>query len=554
MAAKKGGRRRRIRVIVVTAAIVVVAVAGYFAYRTSHSTASAAIKYTTEAAQKMTLTSSVSETGNMVLGSSATVSPSVSGTVSGLAVKVGDPVTKGQVLFTLVNPQLDIAVEDAQNSYNQAVNSLSQAKLSVLQAKKSLSDLETQKADQTASAAEVASATETASATQTASVLLAAGAAEATPATLTEASFGVATLNAADSSSTTGSTTDSTTDSTEGSTTSSSSTTESTSTTTLPSSTSTTQSATGNTTDNTTGNTTGNTTTTVKAITTLDIEMAAQQVTTAELGVASAETQIESAKLALQQAEDNAAAREVTAPIDGTVTTLSISNGDTLGGSSSSNSAATGSSTGSSTSSSSSTDSTMVITDPSSIEATVTLAEADVVNVKVGDKATFTFDALPDLTLTGKVASLDTTGIVSQGVVSYTATIVPDVPNDSVKSGMTVTADIITNVTPDALVVPSTAVKSDSSGGNYVQILTNGSPVSQTVVVGTSNDTYTQITSGLTVGQKVVTATTSSSAKTTGTTTKSNGSSLLNSGGLTGSGGAPAGGGSPPSGTPPAGN
>ena len=110
MAAKKGGRRRRTRIIVVGAAIVVVAAAGYFAYRATHSTASAAIKYTTAAAQKMTLTSSVSGTGNVVLGSSATVSPSVSGTVSGLAVKVGDTVTKGQILFTLVNAQLDLAV------------------------------------------------------------------------------------------------------------------------------------------------------------------------------------------------------------------------------------------------------------------------------------------------------------------------------------------------------------------------------------------------------------------------------------------------------------
>ena len=150
---------------------------------------------------------------------------------------------------------------------------------------------------------------------------------------------------------------------------------------------------------------------------------------------------------------------------------------------------------------------------------------------------------------------MDDAGTVSQGVVSYTVTIIPDVANDSVKGGMTVTADIITSVTSDALVVPSTAVKSDSSGGNYVQILTNGSPVSQTVVVGMSNDSYTQITSGLTEGQKVVTATVNPSAKSTATTTKSNGNSLLNSGG-TPAGGASLGngGGSPPSGTPPAGN
>ena len=547
MAAKKGGRRRRIRVIVVTAAIVVVAVAGYFAYRTSHSTASAAIKYTTVAAQKMTLTSSVSGTGNIVLGSSATVSPSVSGTVSGLAVKAGDKVTKGQILFTLVNDQLDLAVQNAQNSYNQAVNSLSQAKLSVLQAKKNLSDLKTQKAAQTASAAAVASATRVASAADVATAAAAAGALQpasalaAVPVEPSSATSEAALLTAADSSAATATSTDSAT----GSTSSSSTTTESTSTSTPPSTTSTTQTP-------TTQATGTNTSTTTKTITTLDIEVAAQQVTTAELGVTSAQTQIESAKLALQQAEDTAAERDVTAPIDGTVTTLNISDGDTLGSTSSASSSA-GAATSSSAASSSSS-SAMVITDLSSFEATVTLAEADVASVKVAQRATMTFDALPDLTLTGKVESVDNAGTVSQGVVSYTVTITPDVANESVKGGMTVTADIITNVTSDALVVPSTAVKSDSSGGNYVQILTNGSPVNQTVVVGTSNDTYTQITSGLTVGQKVVTATTSSSAKTTGTTTRSNGSSLLNGSGLTGSGGVPTGGGSAPSGAPPAGN
>jgi membrane fusion protein, macrolide-specific efflux system len=195
----------------------------------------------------------------------------------------------------------------------------------------------------------------------------------------------------------------------------------------------------------------------------------------------------------------------------------------------------------------------MVITDLSSFEATVTLAEADIASVTVGEKATMTFDALPDLTLTGKVESVDNAGTISQGVVSYTVTIVPDVTNDSVKGGMTVTADIITKVTSDALVVPSTAVKSDSSGANYVQILTNGSPVNQTVVVGTSNDTYTQITSGLTEGQEVVTATVNS-ANSTGTTSgRGLGGGIPSGGGSFPSGGIPSGGGSFPSGGIPGG-
>ena len=193
----------------------------------------------------------------------------------------------------------------------------------------------------------------------------------------------------------------------------------------------------------------------------------------------------------------------------------------------------------------------MVITDLSSFTATVTLAEAYIASVTVGEKVTLTFDALTDLTLTGKVASVDNAGTVSKGVVSYTVTIVPDLVNDRVKGGMTVTADIITSVTADALVVPSTAIKTDYSGGNYVQVLTNGSPVDTTVVVGTSNDTYTQVTSGLTEGQEVVTQTISSSTKSTSTTSRSNGSSFLN-----GSSGVPTdiGGSAPPSGGPPSGN
>ena len=98
---------------------------------------------------------------------------------------------------------------------------------------------------------------------------------------------------------------------------------------------------------------------------------------------------------------------------------------------------------------------------------------------------------------------VDTVGTNSSGVVSYSAVITPDVMNPAVKSGMTVTASIITETAADVLAVPSTAVKS-SNGGSYVQILQNGVPSNVTVETGLSSDSYVEITSGLTEGQEII--------------------------------------------------
>ena len=68
---------------------------------------------------------------------------------------------------------------------------------------------------------------------------------------------------------------------------------------------------------------------------------------------------------------------------------------------------------------------------------------------------------------------------------------------------MTVSASILTEIRPDVLAVPNAAVKTSTSG-SYVQILQNGAPVNQTVTVGISTDSYTEIISGLAEGQEVI--------------------------------------------------
>lgn len=158
----------------------------------------------------------------------------------------------------------------------------------------------------------------------------------------------------------------------------------------------------------------------------------------------------------------------------------------------------------------------------------ISLNEVDVAKIKVGQKATMTFDAIDGLTISGEVVEVNPLGTVSQGVVSYAVKIVFDTQDDRVKPGMSVSAAIVTNVRPDVLVVPNAAVKTQG-GNSYVQVLENGQPKNLTVQIGVANDMETEILSGLTETQQVITQTIGNSTKTQ--TTQSAGSLLPIGGG-----------------------
>ena len=148
--------------------------------------------------------------------------------------------------------------------------------------------------------------------------------------------------------------------------------------------------------------------------------------------------------------------------------------------------------------------------------AEISLNEVDAAKVKIGQKATLTFDALPDSTLTGKVSEIDTVGTVSQGVVSYNVKIVLDMDDERIKPGMSVAADIIVDAKQDVLLVPNSAVKSQQNV-YYVQLMegpegkqasygASNTLRSQQVEIGLSNDTMTEIVSGLKEGNVVITS------------------------------------------------
>lgn len=178
----------------------------------------------------------------------------------------------------------------------------------------------------------------------------------------------------------------------------------------------------------------------------------------------------------------------IRAPFDGVMASIDVSKGDTV---------------------SSSTSIATMITKQNMAE--IPLNEVDIAKVKVGQKATFTFDAISDLTIAGTVSSVDMIGTVTQGVVNYNVKIVFDTQNDNVKPGMSTTAAIITEIKQDVVYVPNSAVK-NSNNINYVQVLENGAPVNKNIEVGLTNDTNTEIVSGLNAGDSVITQTITSAS------------------------------------------
>ena len=230
-----------------------------------------------------------------------------------------------------------------------------------------------------------------------------------------------------------------------------------------------------------------------------------QKADAAEAAITAAEQATTASDLGLQYQLQTAGKRSVVAPSDGTVNAVNIKNGDDL----------------SKLSSGSSRTVPIIIGDLTTMKAQVQVNEVDVSNVQVGQKVMMTFSAVDGLTVSGKVDAIDSLGTVTQGVVTYNAKISLDALDPRLKPGMSVSASIITGVKQDVIIVPGSAIKKQGNV-DYVLVLNSGTtPVQTAVTVGAANNTETEVVSGLTVGDKVVTNT----VNPTSTSTTSTGSS-----------------------------
>ncbi len=218
-------------------------------------------------------------------------------------------------------------------------------------------------------------------------------------------------------------------------------------------------------------------------------------------------------EVALQDLKDELAKYTVRSTINGTMAKVDVEVGDNV---------------------SSATAAVTVISEQYTVE--MSLNEVDATNVKVGQKATITFDAVEDLTISGEVTKIDSLGTVSSGVVTYDVVVAFDMQDERVKVGMSATVSIITDIKQDVLLVSSSAVKSSGNvyyvekfTGTDVTNVTADQLIKTQVEIGATNDTDTEITSGLSEGDQVLVRTISSTISSSSNSSSSSSSSSKSS-------------------------
>jgi HlyD family secretion protein len=229
----------------------------------------------------------------------------------------------------------------------------------------------------------------------------------------------------------------------------------------------------------------------------------------------SAKNQVSQARAALKQARDDLSKTTIYAPMSGTISDLNKEQGEIAIGSQFQP------------------DVILVIADLSVMEAQINVDENDIVSIALGQEAEIEVDALPDQVLKGTVSEIASSansagvGSTDQKTEFEVKIIVTDAPQ-TLRPGMTATADLFTKTNDNALSVPiqSVAVRTvdqlttkgqsredaekvftvDKDG--FVEIvfcIEGGKAVAKQVKTGIQSDDLIEVTEGLAEGEEVVT-------------------------------------------------
>lgn len=198
-----------------------------------------------------------------------------------------------------------------------------------------------------------------------------------------------------------------------------------------------------------------------------DLQLAEEQVRSAELGVRQAELDLQSATL--------------TAPYDGLVGTLGANVGEQIGGSTA----------------------VLTLVDPTQTRVDVSVDESDIARIAPGMPAQISFDALPDTRYTGKVMGVAPTSTVTQGVATYTVSVEIGNADATAPVGLTANVAIVTQQRSDVLLVPNRALRR-SGRTQVVEVLANGKTETRPVTTGLGNDQVTEVVDGLSEGETVL--------------------------------------------------
>lgn len=232
-----------------------------------------------------------------------------------------------------------------------------------------------------------------------------------------------------------------------------------------------------------------------------DYESARLSYQTALASVSSARDQVASAQEQVKKAQTNLSYATITSPIDGIVLSKSVEEGQTVAASFSTPTLFT------------------IAKDLTNMQVVADVDEADIGNVKVGERVTFTVDAYPDNTFSGTVKQVRQEATTTNNVVTYSVVITAPNADLKLKPGLTATVTIYTQENKGVLSVPSKALRftpeKETVGGmkikdianakNKVWTIEGNTVVAHRVNIGMTDGSHTQILSGIRRGAKVIT-------------------------------------------------
>lgn len=237
------------------------------------------------------------------------------------------------------------------------------------------------------------------------------------------------------------------------------------------------------------------------------------------------EALVAAARAAVTQAQHDVANTTLRAPVAGTVTALNGAVGEYLSPSSGTSAlapgtdaaipGASGSTSGGSSANSGPQSAAgasparpggnqfVVLSDIDQLEVVALFNESDAADLTSDERVRLTFDAVPDLTVDGSVASVAPSGTAVAGVISYYVTVTLDDRDSRLKAGQTANVGIVTSEKSDVLTVPTSAVRR-VHGRSAVTVVEDGKPRTVTFEPGVVGIDRTEVVSGLREGQQVV--------------------------------------------------
>jgi HlyD family secretion protein len=217
-----------------------------------------------------------------------------------------------------------------------------------------------------------------------------------------------------------------------------------------------------------------------------ELDAAETQYALAEAGLAEAKAQVAQAQAALKKAQVDLKNTRIYSPVNGVVISKSVDAGQTVAASFQTPTLFT------------------IAEDLTKMQIETSVDEADIGRVSMGQEVVFTVDAYPSLTFSGSVSQVRIEPIMVENVTTYITVVSVENPKTKLKPGMTANVTIITDRRPQALKVPTAALRFSPSDhpsvgsitGEAVWIVQEGRLRPVAIKSGISDGRYVEVTSG----------------------------------------------------------